>query len=203
MTHPIAAITVFCASSETLDPVYYEAAREVGLALAEHGVDLVYGAGSVGMMGVVARTAQAGGARVIGVITSRLIDAEQFYDGCDDAVVVETMRQRKQLMEQKGDAVIVLPGGVGTLEEFFEIFVGRLLGEHDKPIVLVNTAGYYDPLLEMLDHMIDGRFTKPGVRKLFLVVDQPREAVEAILRGDGRTPPDDSMLPSAPAEIES
>ncbi len=196
---PIESITVFCSSSDRLAPAYRAAAEELGDCLSQEGLTLVYGAGSVGLMGVLARSTQRKGGRIIGVITQRLIDAEQLHTRCDETIVVDTMRERKLLMESRGDAIIVLPGGWGTIEEFFEITVRRLVGEHTKPIVMVNTAGYFDPMLAMIDHMIEEGFAKAAMRSLFLVCEKPAEAIEALLRGDGRMQPDDSMMPSGVA----
>ncbi|HEB60757.1 MAG TPA: TIGR00730 family Rossman fold protein [Phycisphaeraceae bacterium] len=199
----INTITVYCASSNSVDGHFQSCAEDLGRHMAERNLQLVYGGGSVGLMGVIARTLQQNGGKVTGVITRRLVSAEQLYDKCDETIIVDSMRERKAIMAQRGDAVIVLPGGVGTLEEFFEILVGRLVGEHEMPIAVVNVEGYFDPLLNMLDHVVEEGFAKPAIRKLFLVTDNPVEAVEAMLQGRGEMTPDDSMLPSGSAEISS
>ncbi len=196
-------ITVYCASSEAISPHFRKAAEQLGRRLATEGLTLVYGGGAVGLMGALARTMQAAGGRVVGVMTERLIRAEQLHRGCDETIVVQTMRERKAIMGERGEAVLVLPGGVGTIEEFFEILVGRLVGEHAKPIALVNIDGYFDPLLAMLDHVVAERFAKPAIHRLFIVAGTPDEAVDKLLRGDGRFELDDSMLPSAPLGVES
>jgi uncharacterized protein (TIGR00730 family) len=200
MTAALQNITVYCASSDYVSPHFHDAAEQLGRRLAAEGLTLVYGAGSVGLMGVLARAVQAGGGQVIGVITQRLITAEQLHRGCDETVIVDTMRERKAIMGQRGDAVVVLPGGVGTLEEFFEILVGRLVGEHTMPIALVNIDGYFDPLLAMFDHAVAERFAKAAVRDLFIVADDVDEAMAKLLNGDGHIELDDSMLPSGPLE---
>lgn len=146
------AITVYCASSTRLDAAFHDAAVVVGRALAERGVDLVYGGGSVGLMGEVARAAREHGGRTVGIITQTLVSRELADDACDELVVVDTMRERKRLLAERGDGFLVLPGGIGTYEEFFEILVGRKLGEHDKPIGVVNAHGYYNPLMAMIEH---------------------------------------------------
>lgn len=183
--HPIQAVTVYCSAREGLDAAYTVAAERLGERLARSGRRLIYGGGSVGLMGVLARACRDAGGRVTGVITERLREKERMDAANDENVVVVTMRERKAIMERRGDAMIVLPGGIGTMEEFFEILVGRVLGEHDKPIVVISTPdpdhptqrGYYQPLLTMLDHMIEGRFAEPSIRTLFHVCADPDEAV--------------------------
>lgn len=184
----INAVTVYCSSSNSVDASYFDAARQVGSVLARSGRSLVYGGGKVGLMGETARACRAGGGRVIGVITQTLKDAEQMDPDNHETVVVETMRERKRLLEQRGEAMVVLPGGLGTLEEFFEILVGRLLGEHEKPIIVINSpepgsngkSGFYDPMLSMIDHMIAQRFAKAGVRGLFTVCADPEQMSRAL-----------------------
>ncbi|MEC9372650.1 MAG: TIGR00730 family Rossman fold protein, partial [Planctomycetota bacterium] len=136
VSQSIRSVTVYCASSATIDPSYGMVAIELGRRIAESGRALVYGGGSVGLMGHIARSTREHGGRVIGVITERLRDAELLDPDNHENIVVPTMRERKSILESRGDAFIVLPGGVGTLEEFFEILVGRLLGEHNKPIFI-------------------------------------------------------------------
>lgn len=189
----IQAVTVYCSSSEVVAPAYKEAATDFGGRLARSGRSLVYGGGSVGLMGAMARGCRGAGGYVVGVITERLRDAEQLDDECDEKIIVATMRERKAILESRGDAMVILPGGLGTLEEFFEILVGRLLGEHDKPIVIVNTpdpahpeqAGYYEPMLDMINHMIEEKFAKAGVHELFTICQTPAEAIAAL---DAHTP---------------
>lgn len=195
-----ASITVYCSSSASVDPAFLAVAREAGTLLGESGRELVYGGGSQGLMGEVARSCREAGGRVVGIITQRLCDAEVFDKANDENIVVDTMRERKRLLEERGDAFLILPGGLGTLEEFFEILVGRLLGEHHKPLALVNprdpmdaplaqsndsnddTGGYWSPLLAMFDHMVHNRFMKPGVPNLFAVHNDPHAAIEALDR---------------------
>jgi len=198
---PIRSVTVYCSSSASVDPAYARLAERFGAALARSGRRLVYGGGSVGLMGSVASACRAAGGSVTGIITERLKDAELMDEANDENVIVSTMRERKALLETRGDAFLVLPGGVGTLEEFFEILVGRLLGEHDKPIAILDapdpdhqsdpTEGYYAPLLAMFDHMVDRRFAKPVVRDLFSVFRDPVECVES-LEAMGRAALDDA-----------
>lgn len=181
----IGAVTVYCSAREGLAGPYTSAAARLGDLIARAGWRLVYGGGAVGLMGVMARACRAKGGRVTGVITERLRDAEQLDPDNDEIIIVRTMRERKAILEARGDAMIVLPGGLGTMEEFFEILVGRHLGEHDKPIVLINTPdpafrgdrGYYGPLLDMIEHMIEGGFAGSASRTLFHECAAPDEAV--------------------------
>lgn len=163
----MAAITVYCSSSTKLAPVYYQAGRQLGCAIAERGWSLVYGGNCIGLMDALACAARESGGAVIG-ITPRLMVKEGIADRqCAELIVTDDMRQRKALLEQRGDAFIALPGGLGTLEEIFEIIVSRSLGYHDKPIVLLNINGYYDPMLAMLEHGIAQQFIRPKARRLW------------------------------------
>ena len=184
----ITALTVYCASSTRIDESYHEIARRFGELMGERGLDLVYGGGRVGLMGTLAKTCRAHGSRVTGIITERLRDLEQLDEENDENLVVRTMRERKALLEDRGDAMVVLPGGFGTLEEFFEILVGRHLGEHENPICLLNTLDhhegegrYYDPLLSMIDHMVDNRFASEDTRDLFSVHETPEGLIGALM----------------------
>jgi len=182
---------VYCSSSSYLDASYFEAARALGSTLASSGRTLVYGGGKLGLMGALSKAWRESGGRVEGIITDRLREAEQMDEENDENIVLTTMRERKALMEERGDAFVILPGGMGTLEEFTEILVGRLVGEHDKPIVLVNTPepggdgrGFYDPLLTLFEHMIEQRFAKSGMSGLFEVVKDAAESLEALDRAE-------------------
>ncbi len=180
MNRPIRQVTVYCASSEGLDRVYVEAAERLGEAIARAGLTLVYGGGSLGLMGCVADTAHRHGGRVHGVITEKLATLEFARQTCDELEVVLTMRIRKQRMEELADAFITLPGGVGTYEELFEMLVARKLRDHDKPLIIVNVNGYFDSLLAMLQRGVDEGFMTADVRDLLEVVTRPEEAVERI-----------------------
>jgi uncharacterized protein (TIGR00730 family) len=167
----IRAVTVYCSSSRQIPPVYFEAGTALGQAVAAAGWTLVYGGNRIGLMGVVADAARGSGGRVVGITPKLLVDQGMGDDLCTELIVTQGMRERKALLEQRGDAFIALPGGLGTFEEFFEILVGRWLKYHQKPIVLLNVAGYYDPLLTMIDHGIEHRFIRPHTRELFYVAD--------------------------------
>lgn len=154
-------VLVFCGSSPGSRPEYTEAAAELGRLLAERQLGLVYGAASVGVMGAIADATLAAGGTAIGVIPTRLIEAEIAHAGLTELHVVDTMHKRKALMSELSDAVIVLPGGIGTLDEFFELFTWTQLGLSELPLGILNVAGYWDPLLELLEHMVELRFLRP------------------------------------------
>lgn len=173
------SITVYCSSSPHLEAHFAETAERLAKAIAARGATLVYGGGGIGLMGVIARAAKAAGGRVEGIITTRFMALEQGWDGCDEMVVVETMRERKRQLAERADAFVILPGGLGTLEEFFEILVARQIGEHRKPIGIVNDRGFYDPLLSLIDHSIEHRFVKPRMRALLHVHPDPEAVLDA------------------------
>ncbi|MFO0895164.1 MAG: TIGR00730 family Rossman fold protein [Phycisphaerales bacterium] len=177
-----AAITVYCASSPHIEPHFRTAAERLGRALGERRLTLVYGGGRIGLMGVVARAVREAGGRVEGIITRKLLGLEQGWDQCDELVVVDTMRERKRILAERGAAFVVLPGGLGTYEEFFEILVGRQIGDHHKPIGIVNDHGYYDPLLTLIDHGVEHRFVKQAVRDLLHVAGDPARVLELVLQ---------------------
>ncbi len=160
------SITLYCSSSRSLDPHFAVAAREAGRLLARRGITLVYGGGGLGLMGEAARACHEAGGRVEGIITRKFVDLEQAWDGCDELVVVETMRERKRLLIERGDAFLVLPGGMGTFEEFFETLVGRQIGDHEKPIAVLDDHGYYLPLQSLIAHSIREKFVREAVREI-------------------------------------
>lgn len=169
-------ITVYCASSSAVAARYVEAAEEAGQRLAEGGHVLVYGGGNVGLMGVLARSVHAHGGHVVGVIPEALKAREGIaYDVADEMIVTETMRERKKIMYTRADAFLVLPGGFGTLEEFLEVLTLRQLRYHDHPIALVNTAGFYDPLLKVFSHFVRERFAADAHH--FFTAATPAEAL--------------------------
>ena len=176
------AISVFCGSSTGTSPVYAEAAAELGTLLGQKEITLVYGAGNVGLMGVVADAALAAGGRVVGVIPQFLVDYEVCHDGLTELHVTQTMHERKRLMAERSKAVIVLPGGFGTLDEYFEMLTWRQLQLHAQPIGILNTHGYYDHLLAHADRMIQEGFVRPEHRALTHVADTPAELLELLSR---------------------
>lgn len=175
------AVTVYCSSSQALEPHFAASARVMGHAVADRGLTLVYGGGSIGLMGEVARACKERGGTVVGVITQKLLDLEQGWTGCDELAVVGTMQERRRLLMDRGDGFIMLPGGLGTYEEFFEVLVARQLGDHHKPIAIVNHEGYYDPLLALIDHGIEHRFVRPVIRRVLTVAPNPIVALDAVV----------------------
>ena len=173
-------ITVYASSSAALRPVYYEAARRTGEVLAEYGKSIVYGAGGRGLMGSMADGALSKNGRVYGVVPGFLQDLELTHRGLTGLTVVDEMRVRKQKMLEKSDAVVTLPGGSGTYEELFEALTMKRLGQWVGPIVLVNTDGFYNGLLQFLQHSIDERFMGSDHLKMWSVVDDPEHLVDAL-----------------------
>lgn len=176
----LTSVTVYCASSSTVDEVYFAGATAVGAALAARGWRLVYGAGSIGLMGAVARAVHAHGGTVYGVIPYALDTLEITYEACDELVKVATMRERKALLESNGDGYLVLPGGFGTFEEVAEVIVLKQLGYIDRPIVFFNINGFWSPLLEFFDNMMSQQFAKPTSRHLYHVTDNVEDALDYI-----------------------
>jgi uncharacterized protein (TIGR00730 family) len=166
----IARLCVYCGSSGAIDGQYREAATELGARLAAAGIGLVYGGGRVGLMGLLADAALAGGGEVIGIIPSRLRDAELAHGGATELVVVESMHERKRLMAEKADAFAILPGGIGTLDELFETLSWKQLKLHDKPILLADIGGYWAPLCALIEHIVTKGFARPEALELVRVV---------------------------------
>src|SRR5947209_19251558 len=166
----IRRLCVYCGSSGAVARQYRAAATELGARLAAAGIGLVYGGGRVGLMGLLADAALAGGGEVIGIIPLRLRDAELAHPGATELVVVESMHERKRLMAEKADAFAVLPRGIGTLDEMFEILSWKQLGLHDKPVLLADIGGYWAPLRALLDDIVTTGFAWPEARRLLRVV---------------------------------
>lgn len=164
-------ICVFCGSSSGNDPVFVEAARDLGRSLAERGLELVYGGGRVGLMGQLADAALAAGGRVHGVIPQRLCDLEVAHQGLSELFVVDTMHARKAMMARLSDAFIALPGGFGTLEELFEVVTWAQIGYHQKPVGILDVAGYYAPLLQFIDHAQATGFVRDVYRPILQHAD--------------------------------
>ena len=175
-------ICVFCGSNRGRHSAYAAAAVELGEELARRKIELVYGGGRVGLMGLLADTVLAGGGHVIGVIPQSLMDKEVGHRGLPDLRVVRSMHERKALMAELADGFLALPGGLGTLEEFFEVLTWAQLGLHAKPCALLNVNGFFDPLLRLLDHAVDEKFLKSGHRSHVVVEVHPGAALEAMVR---------------------
>jgi hypothetical protein len=171
-------ICVFCGSSPGASPAYAEAATRLGTLLAERHIGLVFGGGRVGMMGQLAQAALANGAEVIGVIPRALHERNVAFTGLRDLRVVASMHERKALMAELADAFMALPGGLGTLEELFEVLTWGQLGMHHKPCGLLNVAGYFSPLLAFLDRVVSEGFLDAAHRAMIMSADQPEELLE-------------------------
>ena len=213
-------LCVYCGSSPGDDPAFAEAARTVGTLIGREGWQLVYGGGRAGLMGIVADAALAAGAPVVGVIPQSLMvrelghpgltelhgvetmhqrktlmARELGHTGLHELHVVETMHQRKTMMAERADAFVALPGGIGTFEELFEVWTWRQLGYHDKPVGLLNVAGYYDPLLAFLDQATGKGFMRAAQHELLQVHTDPRTLLARLgVMADGATAPDDYRL---------
>ena len=173
-------ICVYGASGDALDPRYFAAAEELGELLAQAGHGMVFGGGAGGLMGACARGASKAGGEIIGIAPRFFDEPGVLYPGCTDFIFTETMRERKALMEEKSDAFLVLPGGIGTFEEFFETLTLKQLGRHGKPMAMLNTLGYYDSMLAMLEQAADQGFMSRNCLRLFAFCATPAEALTAI-----------------------
>ncbi|WP_299729280.1 TIGR00730 family Rossman fold protein [uncultured Tateyamaria sp.] len=174
------SVCVFCGSRDGVDPAYADDATRLGAGIAAKGWRLVYGAGDVGLMGAVARAAQSGGGDTFGVIPKHLVDWEVGKTDLTRYVVTETMHERKKVMFMNCDGVVVLPGGAGSLDEMFEVLTWRQLGLHEKPVVLVNTNGYWDPLIALIAHVVDQGFADASIQDYFTVVPDADAACAAL-----------------------
>lgn len=164
------SVCVFCGSRPGLRPAYASAARSFGQAIATEGWRLVYGAGDVGLMGEVARAAQSAGATTMGVIPTHLMTRERGRRDLSQLVITEDMHERKKVMFMNSDAIVVLPGGAGSLDEFFEVLTWRQIGLHRKPIFLLDTEGYWQPLVALTRHVIDEAFAEETMQDYFTTV---------------------------------
>ncbi len=167
------AIAVYCGANPGADPVYAGAARVLGRLLAERGIGLVYGGGHVGLMGIVADAALAAGGRVTGVIPQQLVDRELAHPGLTELFVVRNMHERKAMMAELSDGFIAMPGGMGTLEELFEMLTWSQLGIHAKPVGVLNVAGFYDQLAAFIGHAAQQGFIRPEHHALMQVETDP------------------------------
>ncbi|MEY2659132.1 MAG: family protein in fasciation locus [Pseudomonadota bacterium] len=191
MSTPAAfSVCVYCGSRTGTDPAAAQAAREVGQWIGAHGGQLVYGGGHNGLMGILADSASAAGARVVGVIPHSMVEREWARTRCEELIVVDTMHERKRIMMERGDAFLALPGGIGTFEEFFEAWAWRQLGFHDKPVGLLNTRGYYDPMLAFMHQATEAGFVSDWQMGLIRVGSEPAALLAELVQaaGLGRAP---------------
>lgn len=175
-----ASICVFCGARSGVNPAHAKAAEATGRAIAENGWRLVYGAGDVGLMGEVARSAQSAGAPTFGVIPTLLLGHEKGKRDLTQFVITEDMHERKKVMFMNSDAVVVLPGGAGSLDEFFEVLTWAQIGLHRKPIFLLDSEGYWQPLIDLLDHIIANGFADASMKTFFTAVPDVQALTEGL-----------------------
>ncbi|MCP5085713.1 MAG: TIGR00730 family Rossman fold protein [Rhodobacteraceae bacterium] len=182
--HSVISVCVYCGSRPGADPAYMAAATELGKALAQNKFRLVFGAGDIGLMGAVARACQDAGGETFGVIPIHLMELEVGKRDVSSFVVTENMHERKKVMYMNADVIVTLPGGAGSLDEFFEVLTWKQLGLHEKPIYLLNVAGYWDPLVTLIDHQIEQGFADASLRKFFEVVATVDELTASITQNE-------------------
>ena len=192
LSHDVFSVCVYCGSRTGLDPAHAKAAREVGEEIGRRGWQLVYGGGKAGLMGVVADAVLEHGGRVVGVIPRILMEREVGHRGLNELHVVETMHQRKQMMAERARAFLALPGGIGTLEELFEVWTWRQIGYHDQPVGVLNVGGYYDALLAFLQHAVDSGFLAATQLQALDIDHRPQDLLHTLhRRAAGAAGPDD------------
>lgn len=188
MTRPAFSLCVYCGSRPGTDPAFAQVAADTGAWIGRHGGRLVYGGGRNGLMGIVADATLAHGGQVLGIIPHALVEREWAHTACTELVVVDTMHERKRLMADNADAFVALPGGIGTFEELFEVWAWRQLGYHDKPIGLLNTAGYYDALNRFLQQGVQAGFMSAEQMALVQVDADPGRLLPALVQDSGLAP---------------
>lgn len=188
MNPPAFSLCIYCGSRPGTDPAFAATARQIGQWIGEHGGQLVYGGGHGGLMGMVADATLASGGRVVGIIPKALVEKEWAHHGCSELHVVDTMHERKRLMAERADAFLALPGGIGTFEEFFEVWTWRQLGYHDKPVGLLNLNGYYDGLMAFIGKAVQSQFMGPWQEDLIRVDTDWRPLVKALVQEAGMAP---------------
>ncbi len=188
MTAPAFSLCVYCGSRQGTDPAFTEVAQQVGRWIGERGGQLVYGGGNNGLMGTVADATLAAGGRVVGIIPQALVEREWAKRDCTELHIVDNMHQRKQMMAERADAFLALPGGIGTFEEFFEAWTWRQLGYHAKPIGLLDTGGYYQPLLAFLEASVKSGFMSDWQMGLLTVESDPVTLLPQLVQAAGMSP---------------
>lgn len=176
----LTSLCVYCGSSNGNDPSMMVEADRFGHMMARAGVRLVYGGGGVGLMGAVARAVLAGGGQVTGVIPQFLTEIEVQFNEVSELIVTDSMHARKQLMFERAEAFVALPGGIGTVEETIEMLTWAQLGRHSQPIVIANLNGFWDPMIELLDHIIKAGFARSNIRRIYSVVDKVEDILPRI-----------------------
>jgi len=183
-TNIIKTVCVYCGSGPGSDPQFMQAASALGKSFAEHGIGLVYGGGSIGLMGAIANGVLDHGGKVTGIIPDFLIRREHMPDPAEqgrETIIVSDMHTRKRLMYERADAFLALPGGIGTLEELVEQMTWSQLGQHTRPIMVLNTLGFWDPLFQLLRHMRQAMFLRPGLDASYMIAAEPAGAIDALL----------------------
>jgi uncharacterized protein (TIGR00730 family) len=188
MRAPAFSLCVYCGSRPGVDPQHAAAAQALGQWIGSRGGQLVYGGGRNGLMGITALATRNSGGRVVGVIPSSLVEREWANHDCDELLMVETMHERKRIMAERSDAFMALPGGIGTFEEFFEVWTWRQLGYHDKPVGLLNLGGYYDAMLTFLNGSVREGFMNDGQMGLIRVDIQAITLAEQLVQAAGCAP---------------
>lgn len=188
----VKSLCVFCGAAPGNDPAYAEAGRELGVLMAQRGIRLVFGGGHVGMMGLIADSVLDAGGEAVGVIPEHLVEREVGHDKLTELHVVDTMHSRKQKMFELSDAFAVLPGGIGTLDETFEILTWRQLGLHDKPVVMLSVGGYWRPFQELVGGIVKAEFAADAITRLFEVAATPQELLGVLDRTEPSHLPSDS-----------
>lgn len=176
----IKSITVFCASSTRVPQKYIEATKRTGMELIRNGIDIVYGAGAVGLMGTLADTVLSNNGKAVGIIPHFMKELEWAHNNLSDLVVVDNMPLRKQMLIDSGEAVLALPGGCGTLDELLEVITLKQLGQYKNPILILNTDGFYDHLIAMLEKMVEENFMRDSHRKIWTLISEPEELIPAL-----------------------
>lgn len=190
-----ASVCIYCGSSSRVAEIHKQAAHMLGDGLARRGIRLVYGGGRVGLMGIVADAALAAGGEVVGIIPEHIQSAEVEHTGLTELLVVDSMHTRKRMMVERSDAFVVLPGGLGTLDEAFEILTWKQLGLHDKPVVIADVDGYWRPLLGLIEHTVAEGFARDNVHGFYRVADQIDAVFDALESEPG------SVLPSQTGKL--
>lgn len=187
-SYPAFSVCVYCGSRDGVDTTFFEAARQVGQWIGAHRGQLVYGGGNTGLMGAVASSTLEAGGRVVGVIPKALVDKELAKQDCTELHVVETMHERKKMMAERADVFLTLPGGIGTFEEFFEVWTWRQLGYHDKPLGLLDVGRYYAPMMEALQTSRRQGFMNDWQMGLISVDEQPARLLAALVQAADLSP---------------
>jgi uncharacterized protein (TIGR00730 family) len=185
---PAFSVCVYCGSRAGIKPEFSRIARVVGSWIGQHGGQLVYGGGKAGLMGIVAQATLQAGGRVIGIIPQALVEKEWALHECTELHIVQTMHERKRMMAERADAFLALPGGIGTLEELFEVWTWRQLGYHDKPVGLLNVGGYFDSLLVFLGSTVEQQFLSDWQMDLIKVDVDPLSLLQRLVQDAGLSP---------------